>query len=79
MTEAAEHFLDTTGLRCPEPIMLLHGKLRQMKVGERVLVVATDPSTQRDIAKLCHFLNHELLSQRQEADTYRYIIKKASV
>jgi len=67
--------LDTTGLMCPEPVMLLHKKIREMSSGELVCVTATDPSTTRDIPKFCHFLGHELLEQ-EEGDTYRYLIKK---
>ena len=44
-TPRAEHHLDATGLVCPEPVMLLHGKVRDMGAGEVLEVRATDPST----------------------------------
>lgn len=80
MTDAddnVEHLLDATGLFCPEPVMLLHKKIREIAVGEKLLVVATDPSTTRDIPKFCHFLGHELLQQSDDGKTYRYCIRKA--
>lgn len=74
-TQAASQ-LDACGLFCPEPVMLLHNRIRDMASGEVVEVVATDPSTTRDIPKFCLFLGHELLDKRQQDDRYHYLIKK---
>lgn len=70
------HELDTRGLRCPEPVMMLHRQIRKMAVGETVLLLATDPATQRDIANFCEFLPHELLSAEQLGEEYHYVIEK---
>ncbi len=43
--------------------MLLHNRIRDIAVGETLQVLATDPSTERDIPKFCVFLGHELLQQ----------------
>ncbi len=75
---SVEHLLDATGLFCPEPVMMLHKKIREIATGEKLLVVATDPSTTRDIPKFCHFLGHELLSTSNDGKTYRYCIRKSA-
>lgn len=75
MTEH-QHELDAQGLVCPEPVMLLHKKVREMAAGEVLKVVATDPSTTRDIPKFCHFLKHELVAQEKCGDLYLYWIRK---
>ncbi|MDN3526272.1 sulfurtransferase TusA [Halomonas sabkhae] len=67
--------LDTTGLYCPEPIMLMHNKVRDMQAGEVLKVVATDPATTRDVPKFCGFLGHELIHQCERADQYLYFIR----
>ncbi len=74
---ATELVLDTTGLFCPEPVMMLHSKIRSMASGECVRVLATDPSTQRDIPKFCNFLGHSLLEQNTADDQFVYLIRKA--
>ncbi|MGH1486111.1 MAG: sulfurtransferase TusA [Cellvibrionaceae bacterium] len=79
MTEHIDSFLDTSGLLCPEPVMLLHKSVRNMNVGDVIEVLATDPSTTRDIPKFCHFLGHELLSQNERSGEYKYLIKKNKV
>ncbi|MCJ8169171.1 sulfurtransferase TusA [Pseudomonas sp. A3.4] len=63
---------------CPEPVMLLHGKVRELPDGGLLKVIATDPSTRRDIPKFCRFLGYELLDQREEQGTYLYWIRKAA-
>ena len=72
----ADHQLDTLGLYCPEPVMMLHNKIRDIKAGETVLVLASDPSTERDILKFCKFLGHELLSHERLGKEFHYHIKK---
>ncbi|EAR08266.1 sulfurtransferase TusA [Reinekea blandensis] len=64
----ADHELDTRGLRCPEPVMMLHRQIRKMQVGEVVRVLATDPATERDIPQFCEFLPHELVARQQNED-----------
>jgi len=72
----ADTCLDACGLFCPEPVMMLHNRIRDMADGEVVEVVATDPSTTRDVPKFCHFLGHELLAQEQTDDRYLYYVRK---
>lgn len=68
--------LDACGLFCPEPVMLLHTKVRELGAGEVLKVTATDPSTQRDIPKFCLFLEHQLLDSSEQDGTYTYVIRK---
>ncbi|WP_048307409.1 sulfurtransferase TusA [Halomonas sp. PR-M31] len=67
--------LDTSGLYCPEPIMLMHNQVRDMQDGSILKVIATDPATTRDIPKFCSFLGHELLIQHEDDDRYLYFIR----
>lgn len=76
MSYTIEHTLDTSGLTCPEPVMLLHKTVRNMAAGEVVEVIATDPSTTRDIPKFCTFLGHELLLQEERETRYYYHVRK---
>jgi tRNA 2-thiouridine synthesizing protein A len=73
-----DEVLDTQGLYCPEPVMMLHSKIKDVNVGQTLLVEATDPSTQRDVPKFCLFLGHDLLAQEEEGGLYRYYIRKCA-
>jgi len=68
--------LDATGLFCPEPVMLLHNKVRDIEAGQYLRLIATDPSTSRDVPKFCHFLGHELVESVEEGARFSYLIKK---
>lgn len=68
--------LDASGLLCPEPVMMLHKIMREAASGHVIEVIATDPSTVRDIPKFCLFLGHELLGQKQTETQYFYYIRK---
>ena len=69
--------LDTSGLLCPEPVMMLHSAVRELASGKVIKVVATDPSTMRDIPKFCHFLGHQLKCHEKLGDCFVYFIRRA--
>ncbi len=68
--------VDACGLFCPEPVMLLHDRIRDLSGGQKLRIIATDPSTARDIPKFCLYLGHELLEQRRRDGKYIYLIRK---
>ena len=72
----ADVIVDATGLRCPEPLMVVRNKMMDMKSGEVVKIIATDPSTSWDFANFCRFLHHELVHQETNEEIYTYWIKK---
>lgn len=69
-------YLDACGLFCPEPVMMLHNKIRDMAQGQILELEATDPSTTRDVPKFCMFLGHELLQKSESDGKYVYLIRK---
>lgn len=74
----AQQELDARGLVCPEPLMLVRNRVRGMATGEVLLVLATDPSTERDFSNFCRFMGHTLLAADRDGTTYRYWIRKGS-
>lgn len=70
--------LDACGLYCPEPVMLLHNKIRDMAIGDMLRLTATDPSTRRDVPKFCLFLGHELVESSQQDGLFCYVIRKSA-
>ncbi|MDO4249947.1 MAG: sulfurtransferase TusA [Moraxella sp.] len=72
----SHHTLDTTGLICPEPIMLLHKIMRQANSGDVIEMSATDPATCRDVPNFCRHLGHLLLNEQHQDNLYHYTIQK---
>lgn len=69
--------LDARGLLCPEPVMMLHKEIRTRVAGDVIHMLASDPSTLRDVPKFCLFLNHELVQSQEIDDVYHFWIKKS--
>ncbi|MBO1256728.1 sulfurtransferase TusA [Alteromonas sp. 5E99-2] len=76
MSFNADHTLDTLGLLCPEPVMMVRVQLRKMEIGQTVEVIADDPATKRDIPSFCHYMNHTLVAKQDETLPYRFVVKK---
>lgn len=73
----ADQELDTLGLRCPEPVMMVRAAIRKLQVGDVLLVIADDPATTRDIPGFCEFMDHQLKQQEVDNTPYRYWIEKS--
>ena len=72
----AEEFktVDARGLFCPEPVMLVRNSLRKAIPGSKLILLATDPSTKRDIPKLCRFLGYKLIEEKTRGNEFIYVI-----
>lgn len=70
--------LDATGLLCPEPLMLVRNRLRDMSEGALLYVRATDPSTERDFDNLCRFVGHEMVAKKTDADVLEFLLRRKS-
>lgn len=68
--------LDARGLYCPEPVMMLHNRINDVAPGRILRVIATDPSTTRDIPRFCQFLGHELVSEAEQNGEFVYLIRR---
>ena len=71
------------GLKCPEPLMMLRQAFRTAASGESFIVVATDPSTERDFASFCRFSGHLLFHSQvfetglaEHTSLYTFILEK---
>ena len=72
----ADYDIDATGLVCPEPLMIVRNKVRQMQAGELLHVLATDPSTVRDLTAFCRFMGHEMVEHQAVENRYTFLIRK---
>ncbi|CAL1329422.1 sulfurtransferase TusA [Candidatus Providencia siddallii] len=68
--------LDTSGLRCPELVMLVRKTVRNIKKGDTLLIISDDSTTIYDIPNFCRFMKHELLLIKVKNKPYRYLLRK---
>jgi tRNA 2-thiouridine synthesizing protein A len=68
--------LDARGLSCPLPVLRAKKALRSLGAGQRLRVLATDPSAVQDFEAFCAASGHRLEESVAEASLYRFLIVK---
>ena len=71
------NILDTSGLKCPLPVLKAKKALKGLSDGDTLTVVATDPSSVKDFEVFCETTGNDLLDSKAEDGTYTFVIKKA--
>jgi tRNA 2-thiouridine synthesizing protein A len=71
-----ETALDTSGLRCPLPILHAKRALAKLEVGGLLRVIATDPSAPEDFAAMLRQTAHTLLEKIEQDAHYEFLIRK---
>ena len=69
--------LDARGLNCPLPILRTKKSLTEMKSGETLKVVASDPGALKDMEAFCNQTGHALLTSLQKGGDFEFVIRKA--
>ena len=68
--------LDATGLACPMPVLRTRRKLDELKAGEMLLVIASDPASMHDMPAFCSMAGHTLLMAHSKDGKFYYEIRK---
>ncbi len=68
--------LDTRGLNCPLPILKAKKALAEMKSGQLLKVVATDPGSTRDFQAFARQTGNELVEQSASGDEFIHVLKR---
>jgi len=68
--------LDARGLNCPLPILRAKKALTDMKPGEVLRIVATDPGSVKDFEAFCKQTGNELLSQAEAEKEFTFFMKR---
>jgi tRNA 2-thiouridine synthesizing protein A len=65
--------LDTTGLRCPQPILQLAVKVTCMQPGDILEVVGDCPTLERDVRAWCKRLGKVLLAVKENGNKNKIV------
>jgi tRNA 2-thiouridine synthesizing protein A len=72
----ADKVLDCKGQFCPMPILNTKKAMKDMKPGEILEVLGTDPGTKRDLPAWCKRTGNELLKIDEIDNIFHFYIKK---
>ncbi|ADC89690.1 SirA family protein [Thermocrinis albus DSM 14484] len=73
-----ERVLDLSGLMCPLPVVMTSQQMNQLKEGDILKVISTDPGFERDIYNWCMQTGHLLLALHKEDGKVIARIQKTS-
>ena len=72
----ADQSLDCVGLYCPMPIVKTADRVKKMKVGEVLEVVADDKGIKADMPAWCAATGNECLGVEEQAGEFKVYVKK---
>jgi tRNA 2-thiouridine synthesizing protein A len=77
ITTVADHVLDSREVSCPLPIIQTAQAIKDLASGETLLVKATDPGFEPDIAAWSARTGNTLLSSERLGDELHVLLRKA--
>lgn len=76
MTIQYHKYIDATGLKCPQPLLLVKQGIININVNEVLLIDATDSHTDLDLEVWCERFGHHLFKTEINDGVYKFWIKK---
>lgn len=73
----ADQSLDCVGLYCPMPIVKTAEKIKQLRQGEVLEVVADDKGIKLDMPAWCEATGHDFLGVEEDGGEIKVYVKKA--
>ncbi len=72
----AQKELDARGMNCPLPILKAKKALADMRSGEVLKVLATDPGSMRDFQAFARQTGNELVEQESSNDEFVHFLRR---
>lgn len=72
----SDQILDCVGLYCPMPIIKITEKIKELKEGDILELIADDEGVKTDIPAWCKSTGNEFLKIEQDKDGYYHIFVK---
>lgn len=67
--------LDAKGLMCPMPIVQLAKKVKELKSGQVLELIADDVGAKEDVPAWCNRTGHQMVEQEEEGNVFRFYIR----
>ncbi|NCC73882.1 MAG: sulfurtransferase TusA family protein [Sphingobacteriia bacterium] len=78
METKIDQTVDCKGLSCPMPMMKLAKAMKDLKSGQVLEMLGTDPGTKSDLPKWCEKTGNVILHEENlDGGVFRYLIRKS--
>lgn len=74
----ADEVLDAVGLYCPMPILLTTQKIKELKKGQVLEVIADDEGIVKDMPSWCKTTGNEFIKIEKNEDQFHIFVKKTA-
>jgi len=71
-----DEILDAVGLYCPMPILLTTQKIKELKIGDVLEVIADDEGIVKDMPTWCKSTGNQFLKIEKKEDQFHVFVKK---
>ena len=71
----AHYHLDARKMFCPMPVIRSQDKVNELKPGDTLEVVSTDPGALNDIPAWCRINGHKVIETREQDDEVFVVIE----
>ena len=68
--------VDTKGMSCPMPVLMTAKGMKDLAVGEVILVEATDAGSRSDIPAWATQTGNEIVESAEDGDVLKFYIRK---
>ncbi len=72
----ADKVLDCSGLLCPMPVIKTSKAIKEVQVGQVLMLISTDPGSRPDMDAWSKQTGHELLDAHQEDGKFIFYLKR---
>jgi len=72
----ADRTLDTSGLKCPMPVVKTSQEIKKIELGQVLELQATDPGSVADMIAWCMSTGNELLDRVNDNGTFKFYIRR---
>lgn len=70
-----DSFLDTSGLKCPLPVIRARKLIRTLPSGTCLKIICTDPLAEIDIPHMSNSDGHRLVGKGREGEKFWYVLE----
>ena len=76
-TDAPALTIDALGKKCPVPIIMLADRIRDVRIGETIEVLADDPAAKTDLPAWCALKSQEFVASTPLPVGWSFIIRRS--
>src|SRR5215469_17527815 len=76
-TDAPALTLDAIGKKCPIPIIMLADRIRDVRIGQTIAVLADDPAAKADLPAWCALKSQEFVRLEERSVGWFFIVRRS--